>query len=147
MVLDEVHSMLKSSTTNIYKVLCALNTKLRLGLTGSPLQNNLYEYFRMASWVHPNCLGTEASFTRKYFEPIMDGMAADCSPLQAETQEKVNTELYGILSKFVHRRDAQVLRKDLPYLQESIIQVRQSKVQAKVRFVFQYLQLSCPRAP
>lgn len=33
-VLDEVHTMLKSNTTIIYKVLCGLHTKLRLGLTG-----------------------------------------------------------------------------------------------------------------
>ncbi len=33
-VLDEVHTMLKSNTTNIYKVLCGLRTRLRLGLTG-----------------------------------------------------------------------------------------------------------------
>ena len=33
-VLDEVHSMLKSNSTNIYKVLCGLSTRLRLGLTG-----------------------------------------------------------------------------------------------------------------
>ncbi len=33
-VLDEVHTMLKSNTTIIYKVLCGLRTRLRLGLTG-----------------------------------------------------------------------------------------------------------------
>jgi hypothetical protein len=33
-VLDEVHTMLKSNSTNIYKVLCGLRSRLRLGLTG-----------------------------------------------------------------------------------------------------------------
>lgn len=33
-VIDEVHTQLKSNSTNIYKVLCGLRTKLRLGLTG-----------------------------------------------------------------------------------------------------------------
>jgi SNF2 family DNA or RNA helicase len=33
-VLDEVHRMLKSNSTNIYKVLCGLSTRRRLGLTG-----------------------------------------------------------------------------------------------------------------
>ena len=139
-VLDEVHSMLKSPTTNIFKVLSGLKTKLRLGLTGSPIQNNLYEYYRMASWVRPDCLGTEASFTRKYHDPIMNGMAADCTELQAETQEKVTRELHGILEAFVHRRDADVLKKDLPFLQETIIHVRQSKVQAKLYREFRKYQ-------
>ena len=139
-VLDEVHSMLKSSTTNIYRVLCGLNTRLRLGLTGSPIQNNLYEYFRMASWVRPNCLGTESNFTKKFHDPIMDGMAADCTPSQAEKQEQVSSEMHGILAKFVHRRDADVLAKDLPFLQETIIQVRQSMAQTKLYREFRKYQ-------
>jgi len=130
-VLDEVHSMLKSNNTNIYKALCGMGTRLRLGLTGSPIQNNLYEYFRMANYVRPGCLGTEANFTKKFHDPIMDGMAADCTPLEADTQEQVSKELHGILAKFVHRRDADVLSKELPFLQETIIHVRQSRVQGK----------------
>ena len=59
-------------------------------------------------------------------------MAADCTPLQADTQEQVSKELHGILAEFVHRRDADVLAKDLPFLQETIIHVRQSKAQVKV---------------
>lgn len=132
--------MLKSNTTNIYKVLCGLRTRLRLGLSGSPIQNNLYEYYRMASWIKPGCLGTEASFTRKFYEPIMDGMAADCTLTQAEKQEQVSAEMHTILADFVHRRDADVLRKELPFLQESIIHVRQSKCQAKLYREFRKFQ-------
>jgi len=139
-VLDEVHGMLKSNTTNIYKCLCGLKTRLRLGLTGSPVQNNLLEYFRMASWMRPDCLGTEINFTRKFLDPIMDGMASDCTPSQAEKQEQATTELHGILDKFVHRRDSNILAKDLPFLQESIIHVRQSMVQTKLYREFRKYQ-------
>ena len=90
----------------------------------SPIQNNLYEYYRMASWVSPGCLDTEAHFTKTFHDPIMDGMAADCSPAQAEKQEQVSNAMHSILSKFVHRRDADVLARDLPFLQETIIHVR-----------------------
>ena len=82
--------------------------------------------------MRPNCLGTESNFTRKFHDPIMDGMAVDCTPLQATTQEEVSSELHRVLSGFVHRRDADVLRKDLPFLQETIIHVRQSKAQIKL---------------
>jgi len=140
LVLDEVHTMLKSNNTNIYKALCGMGTRLRLGLTGSPIQNNLYEYFRMACWARPACLGTEANFTKKFHDPIMDGMAADCTPLQADTQEQVSKELHGILAEFVHRRDADVLAKDLPFLQETIIHVRQSKAQVKLYREFRKYQ-------
>lgn len=82
--------------------------------------------------MRPNCLGTEASFTRMFHDPIMDGMAVDCTPLQAKNQEEASSELHRVLSEFIHRRDADVLRKDLPFLQETIIHVRQSKAQIKL---------------
>ena len=71
----------------------------------------------------------------------MDGMAVDCTPLQAKTQEIVSTEMHSILSQFVHRRDADVLSKDLPFLQETIIHVRQSKAQVKLFREFRKYQL------
>ncbi len=74
-VLDEAHSMLKSNNTNIFKTLNQQTARLRLALTGTPLQNNLSEYFNMASWVRPGCLGTEAQFSQKYERPIMAGSA------------------------------------------------------------------------
>ena len=82
--------------------------------------------------MRPHCLGTEANFTRTFHDPIMDGMAADCTPLEAKTQEEVSSEMHRILSQFVHRRDADVLSKELPFLQEAIIHVRQSKAQVKL---------------
>jgi hypothetical protein len=62
----------------------------------------------------------------------MDGMAADCLPYQAELQEKLSSELHQHLSSFVHRCSKDVLKKVLPFMQEAVIHVRQSKSQAKV---------------
>jgi len=136
-VLDEAHSMLKSNTTNIFKTLNKQTARLRLALTGTPLQNNLSEYFNMASWVRPGCLGTEAQFFQKYERPIMDGMAADCTPSQAQMQEQLSNELHTILSPFVHRCGTEVLAKDLLPFQEVVIHVRQSKMQVKLYREFQ----------
>ena len=130
--LDEVHTMLKTTTSQIFKVLNGLGTKLRFALTGSPIQNNLFEYYHMASWVRPGSLGPEAYFEKTFANPIMDGMAADCSIFQAEWQERRTRELREILSDFVHRRDDAVLQKELPFHQTAIIHVRQSKVQVKL---------------
>ncbi len=130
--LDEVHTMLKTTTSQIYKVLDGMGTKLRFALTGSPIQNNLFEYYRMASWVRPGSLGPEAFFEKTFANPIMDGMAADCSIFQAEWQVRRTKELRDILSDFVHRRDDAVLQKELPFHQTAIIHVRQSKVQVKL---------------
>lgn len=60
-VLDEAHTMLKNSSTSIFKALNSSKTKLRLCLTGTPLQNELSEYFLMANWTKPGLLGKEVS--------------------------------------------------------------------------------------
>lgn len=62
----------------------------------------------------------------------MNGMAADCSPAEAAAQEQISSELHGILSSVVHRCGRDVLKKALPFKQEVIIHIRQSKPQAKV---------------
>lgn len=131
-VLDEVHSMLKSNDTIIFRVLKGLATRLRLGLTGSPLQNNLYEIYRMSNWVRPDCFETEASFTKKFQAPIMAGMASDCSSTQAEKQKQASSEMHQLMATFTHRRDAKVLAKDLPFLQETTIHVRPSRFQVNL---------------
>jgi hypothetical protein len=66
-VLDEAHTMLKNSSSSIFKVLDNVGTKHRLSLTGTPLQNNLLEYFRMANWTKPGFLGTEVSMGNYIF--------------------------------------------------------------------------------
>jgi hypothetical protein len=62
----------------------------------------------------------------------MDGMAADCTPSQAARQEELSAELHEKLKSIVHRCTKDVLKKVLPFMQEAIIHIRQSKAQTKV---------------
>ena len=73
-VLDEAHLMLKNNKSEISKALGSLETKRRIALTGTPLQNNLTEYYRMADWIKPGCLGTETTFECKFANPIMESL-------------------------------------------------------------------------
>ena len=73
-VLDEAHLMLKNNKSEISKALGALETKRRIALTGTPLQNNLKEFYRMADWIKPGCLGSERGFELKFSNPIMDSL-------------------------------------------------------------------------
>ena len=69
--IDEGHLMLKSRNTKISKVLFSMETPRRVVLTGTPLQNNLLEFYRMVHWINPGCLGTETQFEKKFASKIM----------------------------------------------------------------------------
>jgi SNF2 family DNA or RNA helicase len=98
-------------------------------LVFSPFQNNLYEYYVMANWVRPDCLKSASEFKRDYVMPIMDGLKADSSEGQKMRQEELIYELHKILRPFVHRKDSTILQQDLPFIQQAVIVVRQSRVQ------------------
>eukprot|EP00562_Extubocellulus_spinifer_P008772 CAMPEP_0178490870 /NCGR_PEP_ID=MMETSP0696-20121128/11113_1 /TAXON_ID=265572 /ORGANISM="Extubocellulus spinifer, Strain CCMP396" /LENGTH=2342 /DNA_ID=CAMNT_0020118713 /DNA_START=453 /DNA_END=7481 /DNA_ORIENTATION=- len=132
--LDEGHTMLKNSQTNISKTLHAMTgCTRRIVLTGTPMQNNLTEYYRMAMWCVPSCgLGTEPEFDRKFTTPVMKGMNKDCSAQELFLYTERLAELQRILAPFVQRKGADILARDLPPLQQVVLNLRMSKMQAKL---------------
>jgi SNF2 family DNA or RNA helicase len=133
--------MLTKTSNEIFKALSGIRSKRRIALTGSPVQNNLLEYFRMVSWVRPGVLGfSEKKFDKEYVEPIMMGMASDSSALAVRNSNEASRKLYRVLSPYVHRKDANVLRKDLPPMQQCVLHIRQSKTQARLYRAFKAFQ-------
>jgi SNF2 family DNA or RNA helicase len=82
--IDEGHLMLKSKNTKISKVLFSMETPRRVVLTGTPLQNNLHEFYYMTNWIKPGCLGTEAQFEKKFVSKIMPSLMVSTSLLICE---------------------------------------------------------------
>jgi transcriptional regulator ATRX len=64
LICDEAH-MIKNIKADITKELKAVKTKRRVALTGSPLQNNLLEYYCMVDFVRERLLGTVKQFRNK----------------------------------------------------------------------------------
>ena len=83
MIVDEVHT-LKDTKQDLPSALRGVRTKRRVGLTGTPFQNNLSEYFAMLDFVRPGCLGERHSFLQHYVSPIEAGQHSD------STREDVN---------------------------------------------------------
>ncbi len=60
LVVDEAHTMLKHSATKIYKSLKGIKTRRRILLTGTPLQNNVTEYYTMCEFIRPGVIGVNS---------------------------------------------------------------------------------------
>ncbi|PAA89823.1 hypothetical protein BOX15_Mlig008142g2, partial [Macrostomum lignano] len=130
-VCDEGH-ILKSGSTGLAKVMNEMRTRRRIVLTGTPLQNNLNEYYTMVNFVKPNLLGTAKEFANRFVNPIVNGQHADSTALDVRVMKRRAHVLHKMLDGCVHRRDYSALTKYLPPKYEYIISVRLSEVQIKL---------------
>ena len=122
--------MLKNKESKVYKALMQIRTLRRICLTGTPFQNNLLEYFRMLSFIRPNILGdSEKQFQKTVVDPIQAGMTSDAAEHQKAIADECLTNFVDKVEPFIHRRDASLLRQDLPSLQQVCLHVPPTKIQ------------------
>jgi len=69
-ICDEGHR-LKNSQIKTSQAINALATKRRIILSGTPIQNDLDEFFAMCDFCNPGILGTQTSFKKNFTNPIM----------------------------------------------------------------------------
>jgi SNF2 family DNA or RNA helicase len=107
LILDEAH-FVKNDKTAAYKSVCSLNSKFRLCLTGTPLENNLSELKTLFDFILPGYLGTRKNFRENFLQPI---------ELACEVKEK---DLKRIIAPFKLRRTKDQVLQDLPEKVEDI---------------------------
>lgn len=116
-ICDEGHR-LKNSENQTYAALSNLKTKRRILLSGTPIQNDLLEYFSLVHFVNVGILGTVSQFKKNFETPILRGRDASASDaVQKKGNEKLQ-ELAGIVNKCIIRRTSSILSKYLPVKSE-----------------------------
>jgi len=95
-VCDEGHVM-RNSKSNISLILNQVRTRGRIVLTGTPLQNNLLEYYTMVNFVKPNLLGTINEFKNRFVNPITNGQCQDSTPYDVRTMKMRAHVLHELL--------------------------------------------------
>lgn len=129
-VADEGHR-LKTANNKSMQAIQGLNTERRIILSGTPLQNDLGEFYTAIDFVNPGLLGQRAAFKRAFEAPILRSRQPDSSESELEKGEARWQELVSLTSKFMIRRTADVLSKYLPPKTEHIVFCRPTKAQAE----------------
>jgi len=120
MLCDEGHR-LKNGESQTFEALNSLNVKKRVILSGTPIQNDLSEYFALLNFANPGYLGTRLEFRKQYEIPILRGR--DSEGTEADVQkgtERLN-ELLTKVNKFIIRRSNDILSKYLPVKYEHVV--------------------------
>ncbi|KAF9912199.1 DNA-dependent ATPase protein rad54 [Linnemannia zychae] len=120
MLCDEGHR-LKNSVSQTFVALNELNVQRRVILSGTPIQNDLREYFSLLNFANPGLLGSTVEFRKNYELPILRGRDSEATDKEQEISNQKLVELSGVVSKFIIRRTNDILSKYLPTKFEHVV--------------------------
>ncbi len=101
-VLDEAQSV-KNSASALAKLVRRIEARLRIALTGTPMENNLEELWAILDWTTPGLLGTRTAFRERFRVAI-----------EREDDRLARTRLATRIRPFVLRRTKDMVAADLP---------------------------------
>jgi hypothetical protein len=119
-ILDE-SQVIKNPESQRYKAVRLLQSRNKLVLTGTPVENNTFDLYGQLSFACPGLLGTKQRFKDVYVTPIDK---FEDSRRARELQQKINP--------FILRRTKQQVAKELPEKTEMVIYCEMGEEQRKV---------------
>ncbi|KFM59190.1 DNA repair and recombination protein RAD54-like protein, partial [Stegodyphus mimosarum] len=127
-ICDEGHR-LKNSDNQTYQALDKLNAKRRILLSGTPIQNDLLEYFSLIQFVNKDILGTAQEFKKQFERPILRCRDIDATQAEQEKGKEKLDELIGIVNRCMIRRTSQLLSNYLPVKIELVVCCEMTELQ------------------
>lgn len=130
-ICDEGHR-LKNSDNQTYQALDSLKTSRRVLISGTPIQNDLLEYFSLVHFVNSGILGTAHEFKKHFELPILKGRDAAASEADRQLGEERLKELTSIVNRCMIRRTSDILSKYLPVKIEQVVCCRLTPLQTEL---------------
>ena len=119
-VFDEIQN-LKNPQTQAYQSAKKINARMKLGVTGTPIENRLGELKALMDLTLPGYLGKDADFETRYVKPI-----------ENHRDEAKRAQLSNLISPFALRRKKETVLHDLPLKIEDIRTCTLSEDQVKL---------------
>ncbi|VEN43708.1 unnamed protein product, partial [Callosobruchus maculatus] len=138
-VCDEGH-LLRSKKAVKVQALNKVRTKRRIVLTGTPLQNNLIEYYHMVQFVKPNLLGNLKEFKTNFVNPITNGQYEDSTKEDIKLMKKRTHVLHNYLKQTIQRFEDTELQTYLKKMHHYAVFVQLHPVQ--VEFYKKFLDIA-----
>lgn len=138
-IADEGHR-LKTAKNKSAQAIRSLNTLRRVILSGTPIQNDLSEFFMMVDFVNPDLLGSFKTFTKEFEIPIVKSRQPSASKKDLEKGEAKSQKIASLTSNFILRRTTDILLNYLPSKTEYVLLCRPTAAQVST---YQHV-LACP---
>ena len=119
-ILDEAQAI-KNHTTQKYKAVCRINSRVRFALTGTPVENRLGELWSIFSFLMPGYLPSYKSFCTRFEKPIVQ-----------EEDQTAARRLNQLTGPFILRRMKADVLKELPPKTENIHRIELEEEQRKL---------------
>ncbi len=119
-VFDEIQAI-KNAATQAYRAAENLDARIKLGLTGTPIENSISDLKALMDLTAPGYLGTTEAFERRFVAPI-----------EQDIKSRRRKELSRLISPFTLRRLKKTVLADLPAKIENQMACRLSDDQVKL---------------
>lgn len=113
LVCDEAHR-LKNSDNQTSRALNSLPVRRRVLLTGTPMQNDLQEFYAMVDFTNPGILGTPEEFRKRMLFPILRGREPDATESQKQKMMQIQQNMSATVNDFILRRVNTLNAQHLP---------------------------------
>ena len=107
LILDEAQNI-KNPNTITARSVRKIDSRMRLCLSGTPIENNLFELWSLFEFLMPGFLGSQHAFQRGVSKPIQDGEVDTLNYLRARVKP------------FILRRSKSEVAKELPPKVETV---------------------------
>jgi non-specific serine/threonine protein kinase len=108
-VLDESQAI-KNPNSKVARAACLLNSKHRVCMSGTPLQNNTYDIYAQMNFLNPGLLGSSEFFRNEF-----------ATPIDKFGEQEQKEHLRKLIYPFILRRTKEQVAKDLPEKTETVL--------------------------
>ncbi|XP_068857518.1 DNA excision repair protein ERCC-6-like 2 isoform X2 [Aphelocoma coerulescens] len=119
-IVDEAHRI-KNPKAQITQTMKSLKCSVRIGLTGTILQNNMKELWCVMDWAVPGLLGSREHFKKKFSDPVEHGQRHTATKRELATGRKAMVKLARKMSGWFLRRTKALISDQLPKKEDRMV--------------------------